>query len=178
MSKHVFSGTREEWMSRVLPSVSTDEECHTYWIYDEECLRPEDHGYIGVATVKRFAARCCEHCRSKRFPTDSKIRIIFTGNIEGAYLYEAVLRPYPNMGWNKAAGGARGHRIGMPMSAETKNKISSANTGNKRPDLSKRNALTNSSRFQNLVCPHCGKNGSGPTMMRYHFKNCKRSEKL
>lgn len=80
-------------------------------------------------------------------------------------------------GWNKA-GGARGHRIGMPMSAETKNKISSANTGNKRPDLSKRNALTNSSRFQNLVCPHCGKNGSGPTMMRYHFKNCKRLEKL
>lgn len=27
--------------------------------------------------------------------------------------------------------------------------------------------------FQRLVCPHCGKEGTGPIMKRHHFDRCK-----
>jgi hypothetical protein len=122
MSDHVFSGSREEWMRRVLPSQSTDEECVLYWIHDNTCIRSITDGYVGVTTVKRFQARKLEHLRSGRFPKDAVMTIIHRSNIEGCYAYEAVQRPYPNMGWNKAAGGARGHKIGSKRSEETKRK--------------------------------------------------------
>ena len=47
---------------------------------------------------------------------------------------------------------------GRPKTQETKTKISAANKGRK---------------FPQQVCPHCGKEGAGPNMTRYHFDNCK-----
>ncbi len=44
------------------------------------------------------------------------------------------------------------------MSDESKAKISAANNGRVFPEK---------------TCPHCGKNGAGPNMTRYHFDNCK-----
>lgn len=44
------------------------------------------------------------------------------------------------------------------MSEESKAKISAANNGRVFPEK---------------TCPHCGKNGAGPNMTRYHFDNCK-----
>lgn len=44
------------------------------------------------------------------------------------------------------------------ISDEAKAKISAANNGRVLPTKS---------------CPHCGKNGAGPNMTRYHFNNCK-----
>lgn len=29
-------------------------------------------------------------------------------------------------------------------------------------------------KYEKVICPHCGKAGSGPNMKRYHFDNCKR----
>lgn len=133
---NVFTG---DWQKRVIPSKSTAETCYVYWIRDASCRYPEWDGYIGVTTEKRFKARCNEHLRAKRFPEASQISIIFRGNIEACYTYEAVLRPYPNMGWNKAAGGARGHAIGAPKTVETRMKIGIANTGKTRTDLANRN---------------------------------------
>jgi hypothetical protein len=46
------------------------------------------------------------------------------------------------MGWNIASGGARGHKIGHKHSQETKNKISTSNSGNIRMDLSIRNRIS------------------------------------
>ena len=88
MSNHVFAGTREEWMRRVLPSQSTDEDCVVYWIHDSACIRSITDGYVGVTTVKRYQARRLEHLRSGRFPKDAVMDIIHEGNIEGCYLYQ------------------------------------------------------------------------------------------
>jgi hypothetical protein len=90
--------------------------------------------------------------------------IIHEGNIEGCYLYEAVQRPYPNMGWNKAAGGARGHKIGCFRSEETKQKIGAANSGNIRSDLSDRNRQAS----RKCSCIVCKKESSAGYLYRYH----------
>ena len=99
--------------------------------------------------------------------------VLMLENAEACYIYEHCLRPIPNVGWNIAAGGARGNKLGIPRSEETKTKIGNANRGNKRPDLSLLNKKLNKAKFSNLLCPHCDKLGSGPTMYRYHFDNCK-----
>ncbi len=167
MRNHVFSG---DWCPRIFPAQSTSEECYVYWIFDNTCQNPEWHGYIGVTTKKRYKSRCLEHKRSNRFSKDCSIRIIFEGNIEGCYLYEAVLRPYPNMGWNIAAGGARGHKIGNKKSDETKKKIGVANFGRKRPDLAERNR-TYSPRKQEIYCIRCRAKVTFTKLSRGH-KRC------
>lgn len=32
--------------------------------------------------------------------------------------------------------------------------------------------------YLEVTCPHCSKSGKGPNMNRYHFENCKKSEKI
>jgi hypothetical protein len=102
--------------------------------------------------------------------------ILSKGFSETCYIYEAVLRPHANIGWNIAAGGARGNKSGIPKSDETKRKIGAANRGNKRPDLALRNK-ERSGPAPTRVCPHCQKIGGGPNMTRYHFDNCKNNER-
>lgn len=48
--------------------------------------------------------------------------------------------------------------LGKTHSEESKKKISEANKGRV---------------FEKITCPHCGKDGAGPNMKRYHFDNCK-----
>lgn len=53
--------------------------------------------------------------------------------------------------------------------------------GNKRLDITGENHPRYGKKFEKLsamnsveyTCPHCGKNGKGPGMKRYHFNNCK-----
>ena len=52
----------------------------------------------------------------------------------------------------------RNKTAGVPKRDETKARMSEARTGY---------------RYEELVCPHCGKTGRGPNMSRYHFNNCK-----
>lgn len=165
----------QKYIKAVLPSHSSDEEHIVYWLYDETCKHMLYDGYVGVTTVSRQNARFLEHKRSKRFSPNVQMKILQVNNAEACYMYENCLRPYPNISWNIAIGGARGNISGIPFTEERKAKIGSANRGNKRKDLSEYNKKHNSSKFKDLTCPHCSKFGSGPTMMRYHFKNCKKA---
>ena len=155
------------WEDLVLPTVTTPEDGVVYWIHDESCKLPQWDGYIGVTTLKRLTARKLEHKRSNRFPPEYKFEIISTSNIESCFMYEAVLRPYPNMGWNKAAGGARGHKIGNKRSFETKKKISESKLGKSRHDL----ALRNKSSSIKCSCILCKKTTSIGYLYGDH-RNC------
>lgn len=161
---------RLAFLKRTLPSISDDREHIVYWIFNSECVSVLTDGYVGVTVRPR--ARSLEHLRSKRFPADVEIRTLISGLAETCYLYEAILRPLPNMGWNNAAGGARGNISGIPKSLETRRKIGNANRGNKRPDLAARNKTCGERMFLR-TCPHCNLTGRGPNMTRYHFSNCR-----
>lgn len=71
------------------------------------------------------------------------------------------------------------HR-GKTVSSETRQKMSESRIGKTRKPFSQE-ALEKMSKakkdiaFSNEVCPHCGKNGQGPVMARWHFNNCKMS---
>lgn len=162
----------EKFKRRALPSKSDNREHVVYWLYDDSCQGPAWDGYVGVTVITRQLARFQEHKRSGRLPATVKMKILFQGFSETCYLYEAVLRPHACIGWNVAAGGARGNMTGIPKSEETKTKIGAANRGNKRPDLSARNA-SRTGPMPKIKCPNCGKIGGGPNMKRYHFSNCK-----
>lgn len=162
-----------KYIKTVLPTHSSDEDHIVYWLYDDTCKDLLNEGYVGVTTLSRQNARFLEHKRSGRFPENIQMKVLQINNAEACYMYERCLRPYPNLGWNIALGGARGNYSGIPFTEERKRKIGDANKGNKRKDLSEYNRRNNSIKFKDLTCPHCGKFGSGPTMMRYHFKNCK-----
>lgn len=165
----------ESVVKNVLPSRDDDRPALVYWLYDETCVRPGEDGYVGVAYVHRFRDRLNEHRRSKRFKERQfKVMILREDHVNSCYLYEFTLRPHAMIGWNIAAGGARGSKIGVPKSEATKLKIGVANQGRKRPDLSERNRKMNAERNKSAVtCPHCGLVGRGPGMLGYHFDNCK-----
>lgn len=163
---------RKAWLKRTLPNASDEREHIVYWIFDSGCSSPLSEGYVGVTV--RPKARSLEHLRSGRFPCDAQIKTLMLGYAETCYSYEAILRPFPNMGWNIASGGARGNISGIPKCAETRRKIGNANRGNKRPDLSERNKTCRDRMFPR-TCPHCNLTGRGPNMTRYHFLNCKKA---
>lgn len=55
--------------------------------------------------------------------------------------------------------GANHPSYGKPLSEEHKKKLRDAFAGKKKPLV---------------VCPHCGKEGGGGSMVRHHFDNCKK----
>lgn len=71
--------------------------------------------------------------------------------------------------------------IGKIMSEESRQKMSvSAKT---RPPISEetRSRISKASKgriYPVIVCPHCGKEGGGSPMLRYHFGNCKLNSNL
>ena len=162
-------------LRRVFPQNVDARPAIVYWLHDDTCQRPGWDGYVGVAFQHRLAGRLNEHRRSERFKhVLFRATILLEDHVDTCYLYEFVLRPTAGIGWNVAPGGARGNRLGIPCSQVTRKKIAAANSGRKRPDLSQRNSSANRKRFLNVVvCPHCSRSGRGPTMLRYHFKNCK-----
>jgi len=58
-------------------------------------------------------------------------------------------------------------QIGKPLSNHHKERISISLKGNK-----------NVTNWLTRVCPHCGLDGRGPNMSRYHFKNCRENVEL
>jgi hypothetical protein len=53
---------------------------------------------------------------------------------------------------------------GKKVSSETRAKQSAAKIGKPRPDMI--------GKHDGLVCPHCGKEGNGAVLYRWHFDNC------
>jgi len=68
---------------------------------------------------------------------------------------------------------------GKPKSEEHKRKISEAHTGKKREPFSEewKQALKDAAARKPVVtCPHCGLQGKGPNMTRYHFDKCRNTK--
>lgn len=65
---------------------------------------------------------------------------------------------------------------GKPKTEEHKKNISLGKTGKTREPFSEewKQALRDAKARQPIkTCPHCGLEGKGPNMTRYHFDNCK-----
>lgn len=80
-------------------------------------------------------------------------------------------KPKPWLIGSKNAAGKRG-----PNSEEHNKRIGEAKRGVKRAPFSAewKQALKEAKQKQLIrVCPHCGLQGKGPNMTRYHFDNCK-----
>lgn len=166
--------THERLLARILPQREDARLAVVYWLYDSSCARPGNDGYVGVAFKHRLSSRLNEHRRSRFVDKQFEVKILLEDHVNSCFLYEWTLRPHANIGWNLAPGGARGSKLGAPKSALTRKKIGDANRGRARPDLSERNRVTNRERYKHEVtCPHCGRCGRGPTMLRYHFSNCR-----
>lgn len=76
------------------------------------------------------------------------------------------------IGTRNAAGNA-----GKPKTEEHKKNISLSKLGKKRAPFSDewKQSLKDAAAKKPIVkCPHCGLEGKGPNMTRYHFDNCKR----
>ena len=75
--------------------------------------------------------------------------------------------------------GEKNSFYGKHHSDEAKSKISKANKGRlkgiPRPDEIRRKISESKTgmKFKIVTCPHCGKQGGGGNMTRYHFDNCK-----
>lgn len=90
---------------------------YVYWIYDDSCSDLND-GYIGVTRYPE--TRFNTHKRKNRVPSNSKMKIIFEGTREECFEYEKKMRPTSKIGWNSAAGGSHGWRLGFKHSDQTK----------------------------------------------------------
>jgi hypothetical protein len=126
-----------------------------YWLHNDICIRPESCGYIGI-TVRTLKRRLIEHRKRGNFPRGFQGTILFEGTKEQCLAYEAMLRPRPHIGWNKASGGCHGsrhseeakikiaeanrrkkYRRGYKLTAEHVEKIRAGNLGKKRTDAMK-----------------------------------------
>lgn len=167
-------------LDRILPPRDDDRPAVVYWLHDETCFRPGWDGYVGVAFAHRLNQRITEHRRSKKFRNRKfEVRVLLEDHLNLCYTYEFVLRPSSRIGWNVAVGGARGSLCGIRHTDSSKKKIGDSNRGRKRPDLSERNRKMNVERYRDaVICPHCSRTGRGPTMLRYHFTNCKERQSL
>jgi len=66
---------------------------------------------------------------------------------------------------------------GRKHSEETKKKIGAKSKGRPTAEMMKALQKINKGRTHSKhICPHCGKEGGGPVMFRFHFDNCKFKE--
>lgn len=82
----------------------TKATCVLYWLYDDRCICPWRHGYIGVTV--RLTNRLSAHRRSGHFP-NFHCQILFTGSIIECAALEFKMRPNGMIGWNVGCGGNR-----------------------------------------------------------------------
>jgi hypothetical protein len=77
--------------------------CLVYWLYDNHCVCPWRHGYVGISA--NWSRRLKRH-RSNRGAFQWKH--LFVGSIDDCLNLERRLRPQPGIGWNEAPGGEYG----------------------------------------------------------------------
>lgn len=75
----------------------------------------------------------------------------------------------------EAKQGEKHPNFGKPRTEETKRKSRETNLGQVRSENTKaKMSIKAKERFSKpLICPHCGKEGFGGNIYRYHFNNCK-----
>lgn len=107
---------------------------YVYWIYNDTCSSILD-GYIGVTAYP--GTRFSTHKRRNRVPPNSQMKILFEGSRDKCFEYEKELRPTPKIGWNNAAGGSHGWKLGFEHSSKTKQILKEKWTDERRAAASK-----------------------------------------
>lgn len=118
-----------------------DDRCVVYWIFDETCFDVMTTGYVGV--TKNIKTRFAAHLRNRRVPFNSQIRILFEGTRRECFKFEEIMRPVKSIGWNNAAGGSHGWRVGFSHSQDVRDKLRAAWTEERREKASKFKAQHN-----------------------------------
>jgi hypothetical protein len=109
-----------------------------YWLYDERCVCPCRHGYVGISLNVERRVRT----HRKRFP-DCEWKVLFEGTKFDCVRVEYQLRPTFDIGWNRARGGNKGNPgtgaglYGKPKSAEHRASIAKTLTGHVRTTASR-----------------------------------------
>ena len=176
-----------------------------YWIHHKEHSDIFSQGYVGVSNnVKKrwydhnWKAQNAHLSNAiKKYGWDTLIKEVVLIADDGYCLdIESKLRPTTNIGWNITFGGgmppsALGKKFGA-MSEETKAKVSATKKGHRHiPEIEllvTQNLLKHGveTRFKKgqvplvnkieYICQHCGKQGKGNSMKRWHLDNCKFKE--
>lgn len=113
-------------------------QCIVYWLYDERCICPWRHGYIGVsiefdARLQRHRLRAGTRKGAVGVPAIFNHKILFIGTLDECLALEEQFRPHRGIGWNRARGGQRPW-LDYKHDAETRAKSSAAVKGrSKRP---------------------------------------------
>lgn len=115
--------------------------CFVYWIYDHSCTDESLQGYVGVSHDPQ--KRHKTHIRKKRVPEQSDMKILFEGSREDCFEFERALRPSKCIGWNNAAGGSHGWRIGFKHDQSTKQKMREAWTDQRRKEAADLRKIVN-----------------------------------
>lgn len=87
-------------------------QCVVYWLYDERCICPWRHGYIGVsiqfdARLQRHRNRAGTRKSAVGIPLIFDHKIPFVGTLDECLALEEKLRPHVRIGWNRARGGRK-----------------------------------------------------------------------
>jgi NUMOD3 motif len=94
-------------------------ECIVYWLYDDRCVCPWRHGYIGISSDLK--GRLKNHRR--KFKNGFSLMILFRGTPHECRAFEWRMRPVNGIGWNKTRGGGK-HRFGICHSINTRERMS------------------------------------------------------
>lgn len=104
---------------------------YLYWIYNDDCIDPFVHGYIGI--TENVQQRFKQHLsKNSRILKDSKYKILFEGSRLECFNLENNYRPNKGIGWNSASGGKHGWKTGFVHSEETKYKLKIAWTDERK----------------------------------------------
>lgn len=102
-----------------------------YWLFDETCICPRWHGYVGITSV--WPRPLWRHKKRQRFPPNFSHAFLFRGIYADCRKLEWELRPDRFIGWNRGVGGGKG-RLGVKASAASKQRMSEA--AKRKPPIS------------------------------------------
>lgn len=171
-----------------------------YWIHFLESRDPFTEGYIGV-TKRNPLFRFGEHSENRlrvNIEAGAVMTILHFGlSLDQALELEKKYRPQSYIGWNHAQGGKfkglddlsstklKGDAR-TPAQRESSNLHSERMKGRSPWNKGKRGVQKMSDKHRKIIsevnkkrskvlvtCPHCALQGSGPTMVRWHFEKCR-----
>lgn len=94
-------------------------QCVVYWLFDDTCVCPWRHGYVGITT--RWPGRLKRH--RQRFGSGIRWQLLFSGAKTECRLLEYQLRPDLNIGWNVNPGGMMSPRLGGVVPSDVREKM-------------------------------------------------------
>ena len=101
---------------------------------------------------------------------ESRLKQVATRRENGNYTHSQETK-------DKISKSLSGFGKGISKSAEHTQHIREAKQGSKNPMFGKepwnKGLSVNLGPKQKIICPHCGKEGGKPVMIRFHFNNCK-----